>query len=138
MTWLPSRLYPRPEVRGFTLPKIKRERDSKVQVRIFKDKNSLGRAVAEQAASCLHNAIGESGHARNCGGDSQFEFLDASTGRSDLVVPDEKKARAIKSCFEGPITPLAPASILSTHRNATAFLDKNSAALLNPQMTRVV
>jgi glucosamine-6-phosphate deaminase len=256
----------------------KQERDSKVQIKVLKDKNSLGRAAAEQAASSLHNAIRELGRARIvvATGASQFEFLDALTGMSDVdwsrvemfhldeyvglpvthpasfrkyllerlinktgirryrlldpggdpeevarrvglelntepvdiafvgigenghlafndppadfeaqdpylvvslndacrqqqvnegwfttvsevprqaismsvhqilrakeiiaAVPDERKAQAIKSCFEGPITPLAPASILRTHPNVTIFLDRNSAALLNPEMTRV-
>ena len=46
------------------------------------------------------------------------------------VVPDTRKALAVKSCFEGDISPMAPASILRTHANATIYLDKNSAALL--------
>jgi glucosamine-6-phosphate deaminase len=46
------------------------------------------------------------------------------------IVPDARKARAVASCFEGEISPLAPASILRTHANATVYLDKNSAALL--------
>jgi glucosamine-6-phosphate deaminase len=53
------------------------------------------------------------------------------------VVPDGRKAQAVKSCFEGPITPLAPASILRTHPNTTIFLDRNSAALLDPEVTMV-
>jgi glucosamine-6-phosphate deaminase len=48
------------------------------------------------------------------------------------VVPDARKAQAVKTCFEGPIRPLAPASILRTHANATIFLDRQSAALLSP------
>lgn len=46
------------------------------------------------------------------------------------VVPDSRKAQAVKACFEGEISPMAPASILRTHANATIYLDKNSAALL--------
>jgi glucosamine-6-phosphate deaminase len=46
------------------------------------------------------------------------------------VVPDTRKAKAIQACFEGPISPMAPASILRTHSNATIYLDRNSAALL--------
>ena len=49
------------------------------------------------------------------------------------VVPDARKARAVKSCFEGEVSPLAPASILRTHANTTVFLDKLSSALLSPQ-----
>jgi glucosamine-6-phosphate deaminase len=48
------------------------------------------------------------------------------------VVPDTRKAQAIKACFEGEISPMAPASILRTHPNATVYLDTNSAALLSP------
>ena len=47
------------------------------------------------------------------------------------VVPEARKAQAVKSCFEGEISPLAPASILRTHAHATVFLDKESAALLS-------
>jgi glucosamine-6-phosphate deaminase len=46
------------------------------------------------------------------------------------VVPDARKAQAVKACFEGPISPMAPASILRTHPSATVYLDRESAALL--------
>lgn len=49
------------------------------------------------------------------------------------VVPDARKAEAIKACFGGKITPMAPSSILRTHPNATIYLGKDSAALLAPQ-----
>lgn len=48
------------------------------------------------------------------------------------VVPDARKAEAVRACFDGPISPMAPASILRTHPNATIYLDKQSSALLNP------
>lgn len=47
-------------------------------------------------------------------------------------VPDARKANAVKACFDGEITPMAPASILRTHANTTVYLDKYSAALLRP------
>ena len=50
------------------------------------------------------------------------------------VVPDTRKAQAVKLCFEGSISPMAPASILRTHPNATIYLDKNSASLLGPKL----
>lgn len=50
------------------------------------------------------------------------------------VVPDSRKAAAVKACFEGEISPMAPASILRTHTNATIYLDKNSAALLTSSL----
>lgn len=48
------------------------------------------------------------------------------------VVPDSRKAQAVKACFEGEISPMAPASILRTHPRATVYLDTYSAALLSP------
>ena len=46
------------------------------------------------------------------------------------VVPDARKAKAIKACFEGEISPMAPASILREHPDTTIYLDRCSAALL--------
>lgn len=51
------------------------------------------------------------------------------------VVPDARKAAAVKACLEGPVSPMAPSSILRTHANTTAFLDRDSAALLSPAVT---
>ena len=50
------------------------------------------------------------------------------------VVPDTRKAQAVKKCFEGEISPMAPASILRTHPNATVYLDNRSAALLSSEL----
>jgi glucosamine-6-phosphate deaminase len=50
------------------------------------------------------------------------------------VVPDSRKAAAVKACFEGEISPMAPASILRTHTDATIYLDRNSAALLTASL----
>ncbi|HUP41457.1 MAG TPA: glucosamine-6-phosphate deaminase [Vicinamibacterales bacterium] len=47
------------------------------------------------------------------------------------VVPDPRKAVAVKVCVEGPVSPMAPASILQTHRNTTLYLDNASAELLS-------
>src|SRR6516164_10023104 len=52
------------------------------------------------------------------------------------VVPDKRKAQAIKACFEGEVSPMAPASILRRHPNATIYLDTNSASLLSPALQR--
>jgi glucosamine-6-phosphate deaminase len=47
------------------------------------------------------------------------------------VVPDERKAEAVKAALEGPITTECPASIVRTHPNATVYLDRPSASLLD-------
>jgi glucosamine-6-phosphate deaminase len=52
------------------------------------------------------------------------------------IVPDARKANAVKACFEGEISPLAPASILRMHPNTTVYLDKHSAALLRPAVRK--
>jgi len=51
------------------------------------------------------------------------------------IVPDARKAEAVKACFEGEISPLVPASILRTHPNTTVYLDTYSAALLSSSTT---
>ena len=47
------------------------------------------------------------------------------------IVPDARKAAAVKASLEGEITPSAPASVLRRHGNVTVFLDRDSAALLD-------
>jgi len=46
------------------------------------------------------------------------------------VVPDARKAEAVRACLEGDISPMAPASFLRTHTNVSLFLDTESASLL--------
>jgi glucosamine-6-phosphate deaminase len=47
------------------------------------------------------------------------------------IVPESRKAEAVKICFEGEINPMAPASILRTHANAHVYLDQESASLIS-------
>jgi len=54
------------------------------------------------------------------------------------VVPDKRKAQAVRACFEGEISPMAPASILRQHPNATVYLDMNSASLLGPRLQQAL
>jgi glucosamine-6-phosphate deaminase len=49
------------------------------------------------------------------------------------VVPDARKAPAVKLCLEGEMSPMAPASILRTHAATTIYLDRKSASLLSPR-----
>jgi glucosamine-6-phosphate deaminase len=51
-----------------------------------------------------------------------------------VVVPDKRKASAIKACLEGEISPMAPASILRRHSNVVVYLDQDSASLLSPAL----
>jgi glucosamine-6-phosphate deaminase len=47
-----------------------------------------------------------------------------------VIVPDARKAQAIHDCFDGPVSPLHPASALQQHGHVTIFLDRDSAARL--------
>jgi glucosamine-6-phosphate deaminase len=50
------------------------------------------------------------------------------------VVPDRRKAEAVRASLEDPVTPEVPASILRTHGDVTVYLDRESAALLGPAL----
>jgi glucosamine-6-phosphate deaminase len=45
------------------------------------------------------------------------------------IVPDARKAPAVRDCLDGPVSPLHPSSILQTHPRTTLYLDRHSAAL---------
>lgn len=49
-----------------------------------------------------------------------------------IVVPDARKAEAVKRTLEGPVSPDVPASILRTHPNVTLYLDEPAASKLDP------
>ena len=46
------------------------------------------------------------------------------------VVPDRRKAEAVRGTIEGPIDPMVPATILRRHADVTIYLDRDSASLL--------
>jgi glucosamine-6-phosphate deaminase len=48
------------------------------------------------------------------------------------IVPDRRKAEAVRATVTGAVTPLVPASALRNHPRATLYLDPDSAALLDP------
>ena len=50
------------------------------------------------------------------------------------VVPDQRKAKAVKACLEGEIRPMVPASILRRHPNTTLYLDDDSSSLLSADL----
>ena len=46
------------------------------------------------------------------------------------VVPEQRKAEAVRAALQGPVTPNCPASILRTKPHVTLYLDQESASLL--------
>ncbi len=53
------------------------------------------------------------------------------------IIPEKRKATAVKDCFGGKVTPCYPASILQKHRNIIIFLDKFSNSLLKTSPHRI-
>ncbi len=51
-------------------------------------------------------------------------------GRMIAVVPERRKAEAVKASLEGPITPRCPGSFLRQQAHCTLYLDPDSASLL--------
>jgi len=47
------------------------------------------------------------------------------------IVPDQRKAEAVKASVELKVSPMHPASILQTHERVTLYLDRNSSSLLS-------
>jgi len=78
-------------------------------------------------------------------GEGWFPTLDAVPGKAIsmsirqilksktivCLVPDKRKAEAVRNVVEGKISPLVPASILRTHKHCHLLLDEPSASLLN-------
>jgi glucosamine-6-phosphate deaminase len=48
------------------------------------------------------------------------------------IVPDARKAAAVRASLEGNVSPMVPASILQTHPDTTVYLDTASAGALTP------
>jgi glucosamine-6-phosphate deaminase len=46
------------------------------------------------------------------------------------VVPEKRKAEAVRASLKGPVAPECPASILRTQPHVTMYLDVDSASLL--------
>lgn len=51
------------------------------------------------------------------------------------IVPDARKANAVRACLTGEITPMAPASALRRHPDVTVYLDRDSSALLPARLS---
>jgi len=53
------------------------------------------------------------------------------TARNILcIVPDQRKAQAVRNCVDSEVSPLRPASILQRHSHVTLYLDRESSSLL--------
>jgi len=54
-----------------------------------------------------------------------------------VIVPDLRKAAAVRAALEANISPAVPASILRTHPHVTMYLDEAAASRLSPDTLRL-
>ena len=91
--------------------------------------------VVELDEACRRQQVGE-GHFATLG-DVPRQALSLTipallASRNVLaIVPERRKAAAVKAALEGPLTPACPASILRRQAHARLYLDRGSAALLD-------
>ncbi len=98
----------------------------------FKDPKILKRVSLDDA--CRRQQAGE-GHFPTFDDVPKEAFTGTCPGlfRAEAwvcVVPEARKAQAVKNALEGPISEACPSSIVRTHPNATVYLDAESAVLL--------
>ena len=90
--------------------------------------------IATLDAACRRQQVGEGGFASIEDVPAQAISMSVrqimKSREIIAVVPDARKAAAVKASVEGAVSPLTPASILQTHPNTTLYLDDASAALL--------
>ena len=84
--------------------------------------------------SCWQQQVGE-GHFPNLAAVPQYAFTltipALCAARKMLcIVPERRKAQAVRDAVRGPVSPACPASFLRRQGHCTLFLDAESAALL--------
>jgi glucosamine-6-phosphate deaminase len=85
-------------------------------------------------AACRQQQVGE-GHFPNLDAVPQYAFTLTvpalcAARRMLCIVPESRKARAVRDALRGPITTACPASFLRQQAHCTLFLDAESARLL--------
>jgi len=83
---------------------------------------------------CRQQQVGE-GHFRNLEAVPQYAFsltvpMLCSAKKMLGIVPEQRKAKAVKAALQGPISTACPASFLRKQAHCTLFLDAESASLL--------
>jgi len=84
--------------------------------------------------ACRRQQVGE-GHFPDLNAVPQYAFTLTipalcAVRRMLCIVPEQRKAVAVRAALEGPIQPACPASILRRQSHGTLFLDADSAGLL--------
>ena len=84
--------------------------------------------------ACRQQQVGE-GHFPNLAAVPQYAFtltipMLCSAKKMLCIVPEQRKAQAVKAALRGPVTTACPASILRQQGQCTLFLDADSASQL--------
>ncbi len=98
----------------------------------FKDPHAVKLVKLDEA--CRQQQVGE-GYFPGLDAVPQYAFtltipMLCSARRMLCIVPEERKARAVKDTLQGPISTSCPASILRNQKHCTLFLDSGSASAL--------
>lgn len=95
----------------------------------FEDSQTVKLVKLDEA--CRQQQVGE-GHYPNLAAVPQYAFTLTipalcAARRMLCIVPEQRKARAVRDALRGPISPACPASILRRQSHCTLFLDVQSA-----------
>lgn len=98
----------------------------------FSDPHKVKLVKLDEA--CRQQQVGE-GHYPNLAAVPQYAFtltipMLCSARRMFCIVPEKRKAQAVKDTLRGPISTACPASFLRQQPHCTLFLDGDSASLL--------
>jgi len=86
----------------------------------------VGEQLQREPIDVAFVGVGENGHLAFNDPPADFDT------RELCIVPDARKAQAVKDCFEATASPMAPASALQNHANTTVYLDAASSSRLSP------
>ncbi len=98
----------------------------------FADRQTVKLVKLEEA--CRQQQVGE-GHFPSLAAVPQYAFTLTipalcAARRMLCIVPERRKAQAVRDALRGPISPACPASFLRRQAHCTLFLDAESASLL--------
>jgi glucosamine-6-phosphate deaminase len=91
--------------------------------------------IVELDTACRQQQVGE-GHYPDMESVPKFAMTVTCTGllrakNLVCVVPEQRKATAVRNALTGPVTTACPGSIVRTHPDANLFLDRDAASLLD-------
>ena len=119
-----QKMYIKPKVDSMFITKIEKHKLDAVVFTEFKQGTSWEPYNTLESAKVKVNYV-------YADGQWKIHFPDIVTkGIEQETLDNERKARAVRDCLDGPISNLAPASILQQHPNCYLVLDEAAASML--------